>query len=153
MAQSGRTFTAVVQRPDDGPGHAVALPFDPRTVFGRVRVPVVVTIAGHEPFRTRIAGYGGTAWIGLRKAQLTEFELAVGDEVTMTVQPDDAPGVLELPAELASALAADPVSSELFEGLAFSHRREYADWVREAKQSSTRERRAAQTVQRIKGQC
>ena len=149
MGMTSRTFTTTVQNPDDGPGHAVAMPFDPVAVFGRARAPVVVTVPGHEPFRATIASYGGTGWIGLRKAQREELLVQVGDEITMTVESDDVPRVAEVPPELAAALASNPDATIAFEGLSFSHTREYADWVREAKRPATRERRAAQAVERI----
>lgn len=150
MTDSSRTFVGRVQRPDDGPGHAVALPFDPVLIFGRARVPVLVTVPGHEPFRTTVASYAGTGWIGLRKAQLVQLAVDVGDEITMTVTVDDAPRVVELPAELASALSDHPDVAARFAAMSYSHRREYADWVREAKQPATRTRRAAQVLDRIR---
>jgi hypothetical protein len=146
---ASRTFTATVLEPDEGPGHAVAVPFDPVEVFGRARAPVLVTVPGHPPFRTTIASYGGTGWIGLRKAQRDDLMVETGDEITMTVETDDVPRVAEVPPELAAALALNPDAAMAFEGLSFSHSREYADWVGEAKRPATRERRASQAVERI----
>ncbi len=144
-----RTFTATVVLPDDGPGYAVALPFDAVEVFGRSRAPVVVTVPGHEPFRTTVASYGGTGWIGLRKAQREDLMVQDGDEIAMTVDLDEVPRVAEVPPELGAALAANPDAAMAFECLSFSHSREYADWVAEAKRPATRERRATQAVERI----
>lgn|GEM_PF-825997 len=144
-----RTFTATVVQPDEGPGHAVAVPFDPVEVFGRSRAPVVVTVPGHEPFRTTIASYGGRGWIGLRKAQREDLMVEAGDEITMTVETDEVSRVAEVPPELAAALAANPDATMAFESLSFSHTREFAEWVRDAKRPATRERRAAQAVERI----
>ena len=62
---TSRTFTARVLRPDDGPGHAIAVPFDPVQVFGRARAAVRVII-GHPAFGTTVASYGGRGWIGLQ---------------------------------------------------------------------------------------
>ncbi len=146
---ASRTFTASVQQPDEGPGHAVAVPFDPVEVFGRSRAPVLVTVPGHEPFRTTIASYGGTGWIGLRKAQRDDLMVGAGDEITMTVESDHVPRVAEVPAELGAALALNPDAAMAFESLSFSHSREYAEWVGEAKRPATRERRAGQAVERI----
>lgn len=55
----------------------------------------------------------------------------------------------ELPAELRSALDRSPAARARFDELPPSHRREYVAWVREARRSDTRERRAAQTVMRL----
>ena len=146
---TSRTFTATVLHPDEGPGHGVALPFDPVAVFGRARAPVLVTVPGHEPFRTTIAGYSGTGWIGLRKAQRDDLMVQAGDEITMTVESDNVPRVAQVPPELAVLLAANPDAAIAFEGLSFGHSREYAEWVGEAKRPATRERRASQAVERI----
>lgn len=149
ISVASRTFTATVLQPDEGPGHAVALPFDPVEVFGRARAPVLVTVPGHDPFRTTIASYGGTGWIGLRKAQRDDLMVQAGDEITMTVESDDVPRVAAVPPELAAALASNPDAAIAFERLSFSHSHEYAEWVREAKRPATRERRATQAVERI----
>lgn len=146
---ASRTFTATVELPDEGPGHAVAVPFDPVEVFGRSRAPVLVTVPGHEPFRTTIASHGGSGWIGLRKAQRDDLMLGEGDEITMTVESDEVPRVAKVPAELGAALASNPDAAMAFESLSFSHSREYAEWVGEAKRPATRERRASQAVERI----
>lgn len=61
-------FDAVVVG-DDGPGCGFALPFDPKEAYGRARAPVRVSVDGAPAFRTTVASYGGTGWIGLRKAQ------------------------------------------------------------------------------------
>lgn len=67
-------------------GHAAALPFDPKEVFGRARAPVSVTVGDHEPFDTTIAVYAGVAYVGFRKAQLADMDLAVGDTVELTIE-------------------------------------------------------------------
>jgi uncharacterized protein YdeI (YjbR/CyaY-like superfamily) len=57
---------------------------------------------------------------------------------------------VELPPELEAALA-DAQVRAAFEKLSFTHRREYAEWVAEAKRAETRERRVAQTVEKLRG--
>jgi uncharacterized protein YdeI (YjbR/CyaY-like superfamily) len=56
-----------------------------------------------------------------------------------------------LPEELAAALAAAPDAAALFEALPPSHRREYVQWVAEAKKPATRVSRAEKTVARLRG--
>lgn len=57
---------------------------------------------------------------------------------------------VEIPPELAAALASDPVAASAFEALSYTHRREYARWVAEAKRDSTRADRAARSVERLR---
>jgi len=56
----------------------------------------------------------------------------------------------ELPGELADALAAAPDAKAAFEALPPSHRREYVQWVAEAKKPETRVSRAQKTVTRLR---
>ena len=56
---------------------------------------------------------------------------------------------LPVPPELATALAANPAAQAKFDAFAPSHRREYNEWIGEAKQPATRERRVAQAVEWI----
>jgi len=56
----------------------------------------------------------------------------------------------ELPAELTDALAAAPDAKAAFEALPPSHRREYVQWVAEAKKPETRVSRAQKTVVRLR---
>lgn len=57
---------------------------------------------------------------------------------------------LELPDELAVALDGDPPVRAAFYALAPSHRREYANWVAEAKRPETRVRRAGRAVEMVR---
>lgn len=56
---------------------------------------------------------------------------------------------LPVPAELAQALALHPAAQSNFDRFAPSHRREYNEWIGEAKQAATRERRVAQAIEWI----
>ncbi len=68
----------------------------------------------------------------------------------MILELDTAPREVEVPAALAAALAADPQAKAVFDGMAFTHRKEYARWVAEAKRDETRERRVQQAVEMIR---
>lgn len=56
----------------------------------------------------------------------------------------------EVPRELADALAAAPDARAVFDALPPSHRREYVQWVAEAKKPETRVSRAEKAVQRLR---
>ncbi|MDE1915078.1 MAG: YdeI/OmpD-associated family protein [Sphingomonadales bacterium] len=64
------------------------------------------------------------------------------------VRPASLPrGAIPMPDDLAQALAAHPAAQAVFDGFAPSHRRDYLEWIIEAKQPATRQRRIAQTVE------
>jgi hypothetical protein len=142
-------FEATVAGSGDGGNCFVPLPFDPKEAFGRARAPVVVSLDGHPPFRTTVAVYGGTAMIGLRKAQSAEFGLSAGDPVRVRIEPDTEARTVETPPDLAAALAAVPAAAAAYERLSYTHRREYVRWITEAKRRSTRDSRVAKAVQML----
>ena len=145
---TGQRCSVVIESREGG-GAAAALPFDPKEVFGRARAPVRVAVEPHGPFRTTVMIYDGVAWVGFRKAQLAEMGLRLGDKVDLLVELDDQPREVELPSELATALAGDPAAATAYERLSYTHRREYARWVDEAKRAPTRAERAAKSVQML----
>jgi uncharacterized protein YdeI (YjbR/CyaY-like superfamily) len=53
------------------------------------------------------------------------------------------------PQDLQLALAADPDAAVAFAALPPSHRREYIDWIVQARRAQTRARRIEQTVQML----
>jgi uncharacterized protein YdeI (YjbR/CyaY-like superfamily) len=62
------------------------------------------------------------------------------------MERDTSERVVEVPIELREALAADPAAAEVFAGLSYSHQREHAAHVAEAKGAETRKRRAEKAV-------
>jgi len=153
MRQTGpmtsQEFTVSLEEGPGG-GPAIRVPFDPKTVFGKARAPVRVTIDQHLEFRTTIMAYSGVAWIGLRKGQVTDMRLATGDQVDVHVELDDLPRTVDVPAELVAALEQDPEAFAAYERLSFTHRKEYARWVAEARRETTRQDRVAKTIERLK---
>jgi uncharacterized protein YdeI (YjbR/CyaY-like superfamily) len=53
----------------------------------------------------------------------------------------------EVPAELAAALKKNKLAAKVFEGFSPSCKREYVDWVAEAKRDETKQKRVAQAVE------
>ena len=58
--------------------------------------------------------------------------------------------VMDVPADLRAALAADAQAECAFAALARSHKAEYLKWIAEAKKPETRARRVAETIARLR---
>jgi Bacteriocin-protection, YdeI or OmpD-Associated/Domain of unknown function (DUF1905) len=129
----------------------VVVPGDPKEEFGSARAPVAGTVNG-TPFRGRLMVYGGVTYLGFRKEiRDAAGGIEQGDAVEVEVERDDAPREVEIPAALATALANDSEARAVFEGLAFTHRKEYANWIAEAKKDETRARRVARALEMLRG--
>jgi hypothetical protein len=143
-----REFQATLEA--RGPGGSwifITIPFDAAAVFGsRGRVPVTGTINGFA-FRSSLLAVGdGTHRMAVSKPMRTGAKATAGDLVMVTMSRDDEERSLEVPGELARALAGAPDAATTFERFAYSHRKAYIDWIASAKQPETRERRAAKAV-------
>jgi bifunctional DNA-binding transcriptional regulator/antitoxin component of YhaV-PrlF toxin-antitoxin module len=134
---------------EEGERPTVELPFDGKERFGRARAPVRGTVNGTD-FRTTLAVYGGVYLIGFNKELRERAGIAIGDEVEVTLELDDEPRTVELPPALKEALEQDAEAKAAYEGLSYTHRCEYAQWIAEAKRDATRERRVTRAVKLLR---
>jgi hypothetical protein len=114
------------------------------------RPAVNVSINGVD-LRTTIAVYGGRYYLGFRREIREAARLVAGESVELSLELDERPRTVEVPADLASALAADPEATRIFDNLSFTHRNEYVRWVLSAKRPATRERRVAEAPGLLRG--
>lgn len=115
---------------------------------GAKRFPVAATINGYT-WRSTVVRMRGEFLLGLSKATRAEAGVQAGDSVEVELALDTAERDVEVPQALAKALAGDAAARQAFDGLAFTHRQEFARWVGEAKRDDTRDRRVKQTVEML----
>jgi Domain of unknown function (DUF1905)/Bacteriocin-protection, YdeI or OmpD-Associated len=140
-------FDAKIEEADRG-GAFVLVPADViEELGGKGRIPVRATFDGIA-YRGSIVSMGGARILGLLKAIRTELGKGPGDTVRVTVELDDEERTVTVPADLREALSAAG-RVDLFAALSYSHQREHVTWIEEAKRPATRERRVADTVERI----
>jgi hypothetical protein len=132
-----------------GPGVIAVVPEEVMDALGGRRVPVVATVNGYA-WRTTTAVYGGVAMVGLNKAVQAGARVGAGDRVSVELERDDAPREVDVPEPLAEALAREPAAKAAFDGLAYTHRREFAEWIAGAKKDDTRERRLEKTLEMLR---
>lgn len=125
------------------------VPFDLKEAFGRARPPVKVTIRGYT-WRTTPGVYDGVGHVVVNRTVKEATGVDAPDRVRVTMELDAEPRAVEVPTDLRAALEADPAVEEAFALLSYSHRREYVDWIEEAKRAQTRARRVAGTVERLR---
>ena len=122
------------------------VPFDLKEAFGRARPPVRVTIGGHE-WRTTPGVYGGVGHVVVNRSVKAATGVDAGARVEVTMRLDTAPRVAVVPDDLAEVLGDERAA---FDALSFTHRREYVEWIEDAKRPETRARRIAETVERVR---
>jgi len=143
-----RLSTTLVPR-----GAAAAIVLDDEQVTavgeGARRFPVVATVNGYS-WRTSVVRMGGEFLVGLNRDVRRQAGVEAGDAVEVGLALDTAPRVVDVPEALAEALAADAQARAFFDGLAYTHRKEYAQWIAEAKRENTRERRVARAIEMLR---
>ena len=114
------------------------------------RPKVVVTVDGHT-WRTSIASMGGRVLLGASAAVREASGISAGHTYTVTVEVDTAPRTVDVPDDLAAALAASPGAGAAWAGLTYSQQRQHAEAVLAAKKPETRERRVSTIVGTLAG--
>lgn len=117
---------------------------------GGGRPKVVVTVEG-VTWRTSLARMGGCYLLGLTKAQFAETGVAVGESYEVEIVLDTEPRVVEVPDDLAAALASDPGRAAAWQRWSYTRQKEAALALTAAKQAATRERRLAKLLGELAG--
>ncbi len=128
----------------------IPLSFDPKSVFGKVRAPVKVTLNGYT-YRSTIAAMGGPPCIPLRKSHREAAGLDGDETLEVRLDLDTEPREVTLPADFAKALKAVPAAWARWKDLSYSHQREYVEAVEGAKKPETRLRRIDSAVRQLRG--
>ena len=132
------------------PDQIEAVPADVlEALGGKATKRVIATIRGHALRLGLLPLEGGGRYLMLNKDVCAAVGIALGDELEITIGPDPHPDHIDLPDELAEALAAWPEAETAFHGYSAAHRRAMARLVDEAKQPATRARRAVTLVERL----
>jgi hypothetical protein len=127
-------------------GTYVVVPLDVPAVFGRARPPVRGTING-SPLRITIAKYGDDYFLVINRKVREAAGVAAAETVDVELELDTEPRIVRVPKDLAGAL--DKETRAGFDRMSYTHRREYVEWIEEAKREETRRRRIAKAVELI----
>jgi len=141
--------TVRVQIVRDGSMCFIPVPFDPKPLFGKVRAPVRVTLNGYT-YRSTIAAMGGTVCIPLRRSNREAAGLKGGETLDVQIALDKGERTVTPPLALVTALKAAPPAWDHWRELSFTHQREYAEAITEARKPETRARRIAEAVRKIR---
>ena len=146
MATTKR-FRAVLEKDTDSSATAIAIPFDVEKAFGsRGRVPVRGTLNGFA-FRSSVFPMGGGChWLVVNRDMREGAKIKAGETISVMMERDDEPRVITPPKDFARALAANKAALAAWDKLSYTHRKEYAKAIEEAKKPETRARRIEKAI-------
>ncbi len=139
------TFETTLAASGNNTGIEVPAELVERLGAGR-RPPVAVDLGGYG-YRSTVAVMGGRYVISVSAAVRQATGLAAGDPVRVTLTLADTPREVDVPADLAAALAADEQAGAFFATLSNSLQRYHVDTVNGAKTAETRQRRIDRAVE------
>jgi hypothetical protein len=109
---------------------------------------VRVTINGYT-YRSTVAVMGGKFMVGVAAEHREKAGVEGGQIVEVTLEVDNSPREVDVPADLKQALQMAGVLAS-FDKLAFSRRKEHVRAINDAKSPETRQRRIDKTVDGLK---
>ena len=138
-------------------GNATAVEIPTEVMAARARdprpfIPYVVRMDG-DRWRGRVARKRGHCLVGISAANRAASGIARGEVVEVDLELDTEPRVVPEPADLATALHADPEARAAFECLWYGLRRKHVAAIKEAKSSEVRQRRIARLVTTMRSDC
>jgi hypothetical protein len=146
-----KRFRAILETDDESAFTYIKIPFDVKTVFGKARLPVRVTVNGYG-YRSTLAPYGGVHYLGVNQTVRQGAQVKAGDRVIVTLEADEAPRTIKPPTDLARALRTSPAAQARWKQLSFTHQKEYVAAIEDAKKPETRLRRIEKTIEQLAGE-
>lgn len=120
------------------------------TALGSGKRPKVRVTINDYTYRSSVAPMGGVFMIGVSDEVRRNAGVAGGDEVDVDLELDTAPREVNVPADLAAALDAEPDARRTFDGLSYSNKSWHVLSVEGAKTDETRQRRIAKSVEALR---
>jgi hypothetical protein len=138
------TFETTVAAAGNNTG--IVVPEDVIAALGAgKRPPVLVDVNGYE-YRSTVAVMGGKHMIGISAAIRKDTGLQGGDPIRVTLTVADSPRQVDVPDDLAAALAGDEQAAAFFARLSNSLQRYHVDNINAAKSAETRQRRIEKAI-------
>ena len=130
-------MNCIVLEPTEAPAATSAV-----EIRGRRARHVIEVLRAEPGQRVRVGVLGG------RLGHAVLASLSDDSVVLESIELDTEPREVDVPADLEAALDAEAKAA--FERMSYTHRKEYAEWIEEAKRPETRERRVAKAVEMIR---
>ena len=116
---------------------------------GGKKPKVAVTVNGFE-YRSTVAVMGGKFMISFSSDKRAASGIKGGDPIDVTLELDTAPREVDIPADFAVALAADPAAKSFFDSLAYSHQLRHVLSIADAKTAETRQKRIVKAMDMLR---
>lgn len=143
------TFTTTLIQAEDSNATGIRVPPENVAELGKGKRPPVKVSFKDYTYRTTVAAYGDVFMLPVSAEHREAAGVKAGDTLEVTLELDEAPRTVEVPEDLAAALAEKPGARAAFDALSYSQRKEHVRQVESAKAQETRTRRIATIVAKL----
>jgi len=124
----------------------IRVPADVMAALDAGKKPAVTISLGGHTYRSTVATVDGRPMISLSAANREAAGVAAGDKVDVEIGLDTDPRTVDVPADLAAALDAEPEARRTFDGTSNSNKKWHVLQVSDVKTDETRQRRIDKSV-------
>jgi hypothetical protein len=125
----------------------IHVPLEAVEALGGGRRPAVVATVNGYTYRGTVLGYDpADPLMPFSSEHRAASGLRAGDEIEVELTLDTAPREVDVPADLAAALSAEPAAKAFFDGLSYTNKRIHTLSVEGAKTPETRARRVEKSI-------
>jgi hypothetical protein len=144
-----KRFRVLLEKHENSEATGITIPFDVEKTYGtRSRVPVRGTINGF-PYRGTIFPLGGKYIFVVNRELRANAKVKGGEMISMEMERDDEPRIITPPPDLARALRANRAAQAAWDKLSYTHKKEHARAVEDAKRPETRVRRIEKAIAQL----
>ncbi len=130
----------------DGNATGIVIPDEVVTALGAGKKPPVKMSVNGYAYRSTVATIDGKFMVGFSADHRAASGLKGGDEVDVEIELDTEPRTVDVPADLQSALDAEPAAQATFDKLSNSLKGYHVYQVTSAKTDETRQRRIEKSI-------
>lgn len=145
--QNPQTFEAIIQKA--GSKAFITLPFDPNHVWGAKERHYVHGVVNGLRLRATLQEQDDAFVISVGAAYRRDSGLDFGDTVTVHIEPE-GPQLYTMADDIVAALTSDTDALHFFQALATHYRKNYVNWIEDAKRPETRTKRVEEMVALLK---
>ncbi len=140
-------FEAVLLKHEGIDASFIEFPFNVEKEFGvKGQVKVKAWFDGHE-YRGSLVKMGHHCHIiGVKKQIRKTISKTYGEIIHVKIIKDTDLRTVVIPIDLINSFKNNPIAEEVFNNLSYSHRKEYIQWLEDAKKQETREKRVIKII-------
>ncbi|MDF2815303.1 MAG: hypothetical protein K0Q81_1503 [Paenibacillus sp.] len=144
-------FQAVLERPEAvGSWTFMQVPFSVEEKFGtKSQVRVKGTVNGVSYRSSLMPNGDGSHYMVVNKDIRDQAGVTQGDTVQVTMELDTEAREAIAPDDFQSVLDLDEAARLAFDKMAYSHKKEYINWIEEAKKAETRASRIEKAIVKL----